>query len=282
MPMVSELTGRHPGADIYVVGTGTSLRVFPLSFLQDKITIGLNRAWQLVPVRYCISMVPHLNFPDLLGEPLPAETVWVTKYEKYKPYASAEQLAHARRAYYFFRTDGRRSMTLLDEPSEAGRMLEWVAQATEDFLYLWTSISQGAVNLAANMGAKNIILVGCDNAALSDNHHAHDQHTLWKGADSNQRYMQYYEGLAEIRTVLRERDVNLLSLDPFLKLDQPEMDFRRLCKELDRAQYIENRDIYKPYSVRDQNRRFLQLARSTLRLNLSAAKQTLRRRLVPR
>jgi hypothetical protein len=282
MPSVYELNGRHDGADIYVVGTGTSLRVFPLNFLQDKITIGLNRAWQLVPVRYCISMVPHLNFPDLLGQPLPAETVWITKHDKYEPYATTAQLAHADRTYYFFRTSGRQSMTLLDEPSEAGRMLEWVAQPTEDFLYLWTSISQSAVNLAANMGAKNIILVGCDNAALAENHHAHDQHTLWKGVDPNARYMQYYEGLAEMRTVLRRRGVNLVSLDPFLKLDEPEMDFRRLCKELDRPQHIESRDIYKPYSLRDQNRRFLQLARSTLRLNLSAVKRTLRRRVVPR
>jgi hypothetical protein len=280
MPKVSELNGRHSGADIYVVGTGTSLRVFPLAFLQDRITIGLNRAWELVPVRYCISMVPHLNFPDLLGQPLSADTVWVTKHDKYKPYATVEQLAHADRTYYFFRTNGRQSMTLLDEPSEAGRMLEWVAKPTEDFLYLWTSISQSAVNLAANMGAKNIILVGCDNAALAENHHAHDQHTLWKGVDPNTRYMQYYEGLAEMRTVLRERAVNLVSLDPFLKLDEPEMDFQRLCKELDRPEHIAGRDIYKPYSLRDQNRRFLQLARSTLRLNVSAAKQKLRRSLL--
>jgi hypothetical protein len=167
----------------------------------------------------------------------------------------------------------------LDEPSEAGRLLDWVRGPTADFLYLWTSISQSAVNLAANMGAKNIVLVGCDNSPLASNHHAHNQHTLWKGADPNDRYMQYYEGLAEIRTVLRERGVNVLSLNPFLKLDAPELDFGRLCRELEKVETIENKDVYTPYSLGEQNMRFLRLARATIRLNVKAAKRALRRTL---
>jgi hypothetical protein len=277
MRKVSELYGRHPGADIYIVGTGTSLRVFPLSLLENKITIGLNLAWQLLPVRYCISMVPHLNFPELLGKPRLEGPIWITKHLKYKQYATAEQLEWAEREYYFFRTEGRSSYTLLDEPSEAGRVLDWVRQPTEDYLYLWTSISQSAVNLAANMGAKNIILVGCDNAALVDNHHAHNQHTLWKGIDPAQRYMEYYEGLAEMRAVLRHRGVNLVNLNPFLKLDAPDLDFRRLCTELEKPHHIQNEDVFKPYSLRDQNVRFIRLARHALRLNLSAAKRALTR-----
>ncbi len=278
MPRVSELYDRHPNADIYIVGTGTSVRVFPLDFLRGKITIGLNRAWELAPVKYCMSMVPHLNFPDLLGKDFPPETIWITKHDKYRPYANPEQLAYAEQQYYFFRTDGQQSFTLLDEPSEAGRRLDWVAKPTGDFLYLWTSISQSAVNLAANMGAKNIVLVGCDNAALAGNHHAHTQHTLWKGADPDQRYMQYYEGLAEMRTILRGRGVNVLSLNPFLKLDNPAMDFRRLCDELERPQLLKSEDIYRPYALRDQNKRFLRLAKTTLFLNLAAIKNTIHRR----
>ena len=279
MHKVSELYGRHDGVDIYVVGTGTSLRVFPLSFLQDKITIGLNLAWQLLPVRYSITMVPHLNFPDLLGKPEPSNTVWITKHGKYAMYATPQQLERAEREYYFFRTEGRSSYTMLHEPSETGRVLDWVRKPTDDLLYLWTSISQSAVNLAANMGAKNIILVGCDNAALADNHHAHNQHTLWKGEDPNIRYLQYYEGLAEMRAALRSRNVNLLTLNPFLKLDAPELDFKRLCTELDRPEYIKNEDIYKPYSLREQNRRFLRLTREAINLNLQAAMHAVSRRL---
>lgn len=283
MPDVSRLYDTHPGSDIYVVGTGTSMRVFPTEFLADKITIGLNRAWQLLPVRYSISMVPHLNFPEFLESPAIESTTWITKHDKYASHASDEQLRRAEREYFFFRTDGKRSYTLRDEPSEAGRILDWVEKPTGDFLYLWTSISQSAVNLAANMGARNIILVGCDNASLAENHHAHDQHTLWKGVDPNLRYLQYYEGLAEIRAVLRIRGVNLLSMNSFLKLDDPEMDFRRICGELNREQYIANEDIYRPASLKQDNVRFLRLARATLKLNVryladALGKRTNRRR----
>ncbi len=264
---VSGLTGKHKGKDIYIVGTGTSMRVFPLPFLENKITIGLNRAWELMPVTYCISMVPHLNFPEFTEGKFNEDITWVTKHDKYKTHASDEQLSQAENDYYFFRTNGKMSVTALDETNDGGRMLSWVKEPTEDFLYLWSSISQSAVNLAANMGAKNIILVGCDNSSLAENHHAHDQHTLWKGVDPNERYMEYYEGLAEMRPVLAARGINLISINPFLKLDAAEMDFNRLCKEQDQPELIENVDIYKPTSLRDNNARYLRLTRAMFRQN---------------
>lgn len=276
MRPVSDIYGTHAGEDIYVVGTGTSMRVFPLSFLEGKITIGLNRAWQLLPVTYCISMVPHLNFPEFMDDKFNDDTTWITKHDKYKSHATDEQLKHAEANYYFFRTNGKMSVTALDETNEAGRMLSWVKEPTKDFLYLWSSISQSAVNLAANLGAKNIILVGCDNSSLADNHHAHDQHTLWKGVDPNTRYMEYYEGLAEIRSVLKDRGVNLVSINPFLKLDDPAMDFRNLCHELDRPEHVKNEDIYKPTSLRDNNLRYLRLTRAMARQNYKYIKGLIR------
>jgi hypothetical protein len=278
MPSIKELYGKHQGNDIYVVGTGTSLRVFPLDFLAGKITIGLNLAWQLVPLRYSISMVPHLNFPEFKAKPAPKGTVWITKHDKYKTHATKEQLALAEREFYFFRTAGKTSYTLLDEPSEAGRVLKWVEEPTEDYLYLWTSISQSAVNLAANMGAKNIILVGCDNASLAENHHAQAQHTLWKGVAPDIRYLQYYEGLAEIRLVLKKRGINLVSLNPFLKLDAPEMDFRRMCAEFQKPQHMHSEDIYRPSGLTENNIRFLRLAAATARLNARYLTSVLTRR----
>lgn len=267
MPSVTELNNLHAGKDIYIIGTGASFRVFPPSFFEGKITIGLNLAWDLIPVNYAITMVPNLNFPEFLGKERPQNTIWITKQDKYDPYASPDQQEFADKHYYFFKTNGKFSFTALDEPSEAGRVLDWVKQPTEDYLYLWTSISQTAVNLAANMGAKNIILVGCDNCSLANNHHAQNQHTLWKGADPDDRYMQYYQGLREVRAALRQRGINLLSLTPFLKLDDPEMDFHNLCDEYDKPQFIENHDIYKGVPIRDYNRRFLLMTRELIKHN---------------
>lgn len=268
MKNLSDLYDLHKGRDIYIIGTGASFRVFPKSFFEDKITIGLNLAWQLLEVDYVITMVPHLNFPEFLGVVRPERTKWVTKKDKYAAHATPEMQAFADEHYFYFRTDGQSSINGLDEPSEAGRVLDWVEHPNDEFLYLWTSISQTAVNLAANMGARNIVLVGCDNCALLGNHHAHNQHTLWKGADPDDRYMQYYLGLKEVRGALMRRGVNLLSISPFLKLDAPELDFRELCQVLERPEFIENKDIYSPQSLAQHNIRFARLFLKLLQKNI--------------
>jgi len=280
MNKLSDLYDIHAGADIYIIGTGASFRVFPRDFFENKITIGLNRAWELLDVDYVISMVPHLNFPEFLGSKRSLHTKWVTKRDKYNIHADAMMINFAEQNYYFFRTDGQSSITELDEPSEAGRVLDWVENPNNEFLYLWTSISQTAVNLAANMGAKNIILVGCDNCALSGNHHAHNQHTLWKGVDPDDRYMQYYLGLKEVRHVLHLKYINVLSLTPFLKLDNPELDFVELCNLKEQPNYIENVDIYRPTSLYQNNIKFIKIFINLMKKNLNFVKSSLKRLMI--
>jgi hypothetical protein len=242
MKPVSELYGRHPGSDIYVVGTGTSMRTFPASFLEGKITIGLNMAWKVAPVQYGITIAPHLNIPEFMeGEVPHPEITWITKREKARVKLSGEQFAHADATYYTFDIRHGKDSGSGDWVTDTGRCLDYVRKPTGDLLYQWSSISQTAANLAANMGARNVILVGCDNCALEGNHHAHQQHTKWLGEPPEVRYRQYYEGLAEVRTALRERGVNLLALTPFLKLDEPAMDFRHLCEELERPTHVQSK-----------------------------------------
>ena len=251
MKFVSELYNRYPGSDIYVVGTGASLRVFPLSFLEDKIVIGLNMAWKVVPVKYSVTIHPNLNIPAFIpGEELHPEITWISGYFKtntggivLKGVTSPELVKYAKKTFYFFEYHGQANTQPPNQPSASGRVLDWVRKPTENYLYVWSSISQTGVNLAANMGAKNIFLVGCDNCSLLKNHHAGQQHTRWKGVDPNLRYKQYYQGLAEVRTVLRERNINLLNITPFLSLTHPEEDFERLCEELDKPKLIENIDV---------------------------------------
>jgi hypothetical protein len=254
MRSIEELYGRHPGSDIYVVGTGASLRVFPLSFLEDKITIGLNMAWKVAPVQYSITIRPELNIPEFMGEPERPDTIWCVSERKL---TSDEQRkyceAHPDR-FFAFDTKGQRNTMPNGQPGNFGRNLDWVRRPTGHFLYVWSSISQSAANLAANMGAKNVILIGCDNCALEGNHHAHNQHVFWKGEDPNVRYRQYEEGLVEVRTALRERGVTLLNLTPFVSLERPGKDFRHLCVELGQETYIPNHDI----TVESQAPNFLQ------------------------
>lgn len=239
MKFVSELYNIHPGEDIYIIGTGPSLRVFPLSFLEGKITIGLNNAYKLVPVRYSITVHPDLYVPEFLeGEAPHPEMSWIAKYPKIKDLLSFEQFRYAAERFYFFESDGQPNTQPPQQPSNSGRILDWVRAPVDNKLYLWSSISQTAANLAANMGARNVVLVGCDLGALSGDHHAHEKPTRWKGARPAERYRQYYEGLAEVRAALRERGVNLVSLSPLLGFLNAEEDFRRLCAELGKPETL--------------------------------------------
>ena len=63
---VVDLYNRHLKEDIYILGTGASMRVFPMSLLEGKTVIGLNMAWKLFPVRYCLTTRPELNIPEFM------------------------------------------------------------------------------------------------------------------------------------------------------------------------------------------------------------------------
>jgi hypothetical protein len=277
MRSVSELYGRHAGADIYVVGTGTSVRVFPLDFLKGKITIALNQAWKLFDPLYAITMMPKLNIPEFIeGEQARPAILWISKPSKVAAQCTPAEIELANTRFYGFENDGHASFNSLDEISDTGRVLDWVRTPHPDKLYLWTSISQSAMNLAANMGARNIILVGCDNAALAENHHAHGQHTMWRNEAPDGRYMQYYEGVAEVRAALRKRGVNVISATPFVKLDGAELDFRRLCRELEKPDFIANVDIARGNTLWDENMRFVRLATYVAAKNARAAVRKVR------
>lgn len=232
MKSAAELTGIHPGSDIYVVGTGPSLRVFPLEVLQDKITIGLNDAYRFFPVKYAVTVHPDLYVPEFAGQGARPDLTWVVKRQKIESLELPEHRRYASERFYAFDSEGQANTQGPGEPRDSGRVLDWVRRTTGDFLYLWSSIAQTAANLAANMGAKNIFLVGCDADALGGNDHAHAKPTRWKGADPADRYRQYYEGLAEVRGALRERGVRLMSLTPFIGSTRADEDFERLCREL--------------------------------------------------
>lgn len=249
MRCVSELYGKHPGSDIYIIGTGASMRVFPLAFLKDKITIGLNQAWKLLPVRYAITIHPDLNMPECMAAEAPhPDITWITKHSKSRGLYEAglltqAQLEHIEHHCYSFEAGREPQDGPAPNVSEAGRVTRWLREATPGRLYVWGTISTTGANMAANMGARNIVFIGCDNCALEGNHHAHGQHTRWLGATPAVRYREYYEAAAETRAVLRERGINVMSLTPFMGLESPEYDFARLCDELQLPRFVNNEDI---------------------------------------
>jgi len=68
-----------------------------------------------------------------------------------------------------------------------------------------------------------------------------------------QYWDQYYEGMAEVRFALRERGVNVISLQPFLGISNFEQDFERLCAETDSLVFVDNKDILSTPRRRERN-----------------------------
>jgi hypothetical protein len=250
MGVVSDLYHQHVGEDIFVLGTGPSARVFPLEFLQGKVSIGCNMAWKLFPTTYNLTMRPELNIPEFMEDHKATDDekkmLWVVKYAKFR---SDDQLQLAKnnpQRFFDFESGvyDPKTTKIVGGIYDHGRVTDWLRKPSGNNLYLWSSIAQSAANLAANLGAKNIILIGCDNAALGGNHHAHNQHIFFQTKKIQDSYDLYYEGIAEVRSVLRERGVNMFSMNPFLGVGHIEQDFMRLCKELDKPQFIENANLH--------------------------------------
>ena len=57
---ISDLYNKHLGEDIYVVGTGPTLRMLPKGFFNNKIAIGLNQAYKTFDLTYAVTVHPEL------------------------------------------------------------------------------------------------------------------------------------------------------------------------------------------------------------------------------
>jgi len=71
-----------------------------------------------------------------------------------------------------------------------------------------------------------------------------------------------------VRNVLRRRAVNVLSMNPFVKLDAPGLDFERICQETGQASFIENKDIPRGITLTQDNIRYFKLTLYIIGKNL--------------
>ncbi len=198
------------GKTAYVVGTGPSLRCLDLDFLADKYVIGLNQAWRHVCPTVSLTVHPELVAEQQAANP--HRTRWVVK--KKPPMADLE----------------------LDDPNyyvfHTSYEIRTVTERPADTLYLGEGVQTTAMDLAARLGAKYIVLVGCDGGSLGGDFHAHDQHVRWLGMKPADQYALYRETTAAVRAALRGLGVSVSTLSPFIGVTAAEEDYARLRTEL--------------------------------------------------
>lgn len=208
---IAELYDRHVGRDIYIVGTGPSLRFFPIEWLSDKITIGLNQAFKHFEPKYSITVHPE-HVIQCEQDPRKITTRWITKR---KP--PLDKLSFDDPRYYVFDT--------------AELDFDVTLKRKPDTLFIGRGVQQTAMDMAARMGAANIFLVGIDMTDVGGDHHAHDQHVRFHGLAPVTVYAEYRKYTAMMRETLRKLRVNVLSLSPYLSAVGGEEDHARLLVE---------------------------------------------------
>lgn len=222
---IANLYDKHRGETIYVVGTGPSMRVFPLPFLKGKTCIGLNQAWKYgIPLTYSLTVHPELTLAwEKCLDRTP--TQWVVKKKSPMKHLSLDD-----ERYYVFETDGDN--------------YDLIRKRTPDKLFLANGIQCTALDLAARMGAGSVMLVGVDMGDIGGDHHGHNQHVQFHGVDPDLVYKEYRYHTAKVRKVVRdELRIPVMTLSPFLGADSAEEDYLRLCKEFDLPKLDKPEDV---------------------------------------
>ena len=189
MPFLNDLYKKHIGADVYIVGTGSTLRLFPLDFLKDKITIGLNQAYRHFDPTYSLTVHPYLIPIDRKKW----NTKWLTKIklndESWDQHVAANNDKH----FYLFKNGIPTNFDWLN-PSKRLR----------NALYVGFGIHTAAMHLGCLMGAKTLYLLGCDMGSLGNQHHAHEQHIETHNYKINDVYKEYFVYATKTRELLQK------------------------------------------------------------------------------
>lgn len=224
---VSDLWDSHVGETAWIVGTGPSMRVFPTDFLKGKFVIGLNQAWRYVDVTHLLTIHPHESEVVPSRDHFPPGTL-ITKA---KGRGWSSRLKADDPDIYIFET--RKDIHDLSS----------IEQRHPDVLYAGRGIQASAIVLAAHMGCRYAVLVGCDMCSLNGEHHGHDQHVRFHGLTDEEVYGEYYGCTATVRDKCLELfGMETLTLSPFVGLSHIGQDYARRCKMAELAPLPEPED----------------------------------------
>ncbi len=225
------------GRDVYIVGTGPSLRVFPVDFLKDRCCILLNTAHRILPDVGPIAFSNRLDFlqakPGLHDE-CRCDIQIVKGRLKWQDSPGPERTDnHVRwsdERYHVF--------SYREPPWDSFSHFDEVALWKEPDFY-W-NVNKGTVAIfaaqfAALAGAKSVSLIGCDCVELGGRDGGGKEiESLACAARANRgpkgmvhHYEQYAAGLNRLAKELRKRfNIPLLHLSPFPGFSREQQQFR--------------------------------------------------------
>jgi len=235
MSRLDDLYKKYIGQDIYIIGTGPSLSLFPKSFLDNKLTIGLNQAYKVIPnLKYSLTIHPYLV-------PLDSKTwdcLWITKIkENDESWSDHLKRGNVNQFHIFHKNKNPLDFSYLSP-----------AKRPKNGLYVGCGIQTGGIHLACLMGAKTIYLVGCDFGSINNNHHCHDQHIEHHQYSIEDVYKEYYYYTIKVKELVEQYyNVTILNLSSILGTPHyAELEFKRKNINLPKPQIIEKQKRLTP------------------------------------
>ena len=188
------------------------------------MTIGLNQAWKIFGKPDC-TLTIHAHekevVPQVLQNAYENCGAIITKGKGPLRHWSRNMLESDRRAFIF---EGNK------EPGD----FSYCEKKVPNHLYLGRGIQATAITLAAHLGFKRVVLIGCDMCDLDGDHHGiQDHHVRTHGLTPEQIYREYYECTARVREIVYcNFGTRVYSLSPFLGFGREQEDYKLLRDQL--------------------------------------------------
>lgn len=226
--------GPFVGHEIYIVGTGPTMRIFPRDYLAGRTCVLLNDAQRWFPELGPIAFSNHRSF--LKGCKLPYRCVkgrfktdpHPERTDNHCPWDSPDHYVFSYREPPWDEVSHHDPATLFRE-----RCFYWAPRRG--------SISTFAVQFALWCGAKSITLVGCDSCEFDDHEYclkdarlAREEASKVKAIRQGRRrlkhdYNQYAAGLMTMIRVARERfGVPVVQVGPFPGYGREQEQFKEM------------------------------------------------------
>lgn len=194
MKYISQLP-RHR-RDVYVIGSGKSMDYIDPSFFKGKISIGINLTYKKFPVTYGIA-----HHHEIVQQMIDDGVTTVTSEFDMGLYGNRR---HNFRGEYFVYHHNQQEWTKVVYKNF--RKKDWL-------LMSGTTIS--AIHLAYKLGAKTIILCGIDAGSL-DGIYQYEDYPVKGSKERNKRHVEGMQPVIDhLCKVIRDRGVNVYSLNPF-------------------------------------------------------------------
>ena len=143
--------------DVFIIGSGDSLRDFDLNRLNDKYTIGLNKVTRNYTTNFLLYS-DEKQMDMFAKDTMFPGTIIVHQFKHIHKYDKYPDCTHKNQVFGFTR-----------------EMNIDVVESESDGLYIKNTVATGAIFLAWKLGAHRIFLLGCDACSTKERYYWYEK-----------------------------------------------------------------------------------------------------------